>query len=56
MDTINNLVMDSQNIGWVNNIKERNNPCESCVNNPKNNPFSAGFCCCALPSLLSPIY
>lgn len=32
------------------------NPCENCPNNPKNNPFSSGFCNCALPSLMNPIY
>ena len=34
----------------------RNNPCENCPNNPKNNPFSSGFCNCALPALANPIY
>lgn len=34
----------------------RNNPCENCPNNPKNNPFSSGFCNCALPALSNPIY
>ena len=33
-----------------------NNPCEHCPNNPKNNPFSSGFCNCALPALSNPIY
>jgi hypothetical protein len=32
------------------------NPCEHCPNNPKNNPFSSGFCNCALPSLMNPMY
>lgn len=32
------------------------NPCEHCLNNPKNNPFSSGFCNCALPALYNPIY
>jgi hypothetical protein len=32
------------------------NPCEHCPNNPKNNPFSSGFCNCALPALSNPIY
>ena len=32
------------------------NPCEHCPNNPKNNPASSGFCNCALPALLNPIY
>lgn len=31
-------------------------PCENCPNNPKNNPHSSGFCNCALPSLMNPIY
>ena len=33
-----------------------NNPCEHCPNNPKNNPFSSGFCNCALPALTNPMY
>lgn len=33
-----------------------NNPCENCPNNPKNNPFSSGFCNCALPALMNPMY
>lgn len=33
-----------------------NNTCEHCPNNPKNNPFSSGFCNCALPALSNPIY
>lgn len=32
------------------------NPCENCPINPKNNPHSSGFCNCALPSLMNPIY
>jgi hypothetical protein len=32
------------------------NPCENCPNNPKNNPHLGGFCNCALPSLMNPIY
>lgn len=32
------------------------NPCENCPNNPMNNPFSSGFCNCALPALYNPIY
>lgn len=32
------------------------NPCENCPNNPKNNPHSSGFCNCALPSLMNPMY
>lgn len=31
-------------------------PCENCPNNPLNNPFSSGFCNCALPTLMNPIY
>lgn len=32
------------------------NPCEHCPNNPINNPFSSGFCNCALPALTNIIY
>lgn len=33
-----------------------NNPCEYCMNNPKNNKFATGFCNCALPALMNPMY
>lgn len=33
-----------------------NNPCDNCPNNPKNNPFSSGFCNCAIPALNNPMY
>lgn len=33
-----------------------NNPCEHCPNNPKNNPHSSGFCNCALPALMNPMF
>lgn len=33
-----------------------NNPCEHCANNPKNNPHSSGFCNCALPALMNPMF
>lgn len=33
-----------------------NKPCENCPNNPKNNPFSSGFCNCALSALSNIIY
>ena len=26
-------------------------PCEHCMNNPKNNPNASGFCNCSLPDL-----
>lgn len=26
-------------------------PCEHCMNNPKNNPHASGICSCALPAL-----
>lgn len=32
------------------------NPCENCVNNPKNNRFASGVCNCMLPYLNNPIY
>lgn len=32
------------------------NPCINCPNNPKNNPHLGGFCNCALPALMNPIY
>ena len=43
--------------GWHrNHFNLGKNPCENCPNNPKNNPFSSGFCNCALPALSNPIY
>ena len=32
------------------------NPCEHCMNNPKNNRFASGICNCALPYMNSMIY
>lgn len=32
------------------------NPCEHCMNNPKNNRFASGICHCALPYMNSMIY
>lgn len=26
-------------------------PCTHCNNNPQNNPFASGVCCCALPDM-----
>ena len=31
------------------------NPCENCMNNPKNNPNASGICCCSLPDLYNPV-
>lgn len=31
-------------------------PCQSCTNNPKNNSYSSGMCCCSLPDLYSSRY
>ena len=31
-------------------------PCEWCMNNPKNNPNASGICSCALPDLCRKIY
>lgn len=36
--------------------RENNNPCETCMNNPKNNPHASGVCNCALPALLNPMF
>ena len=36
--------------------RKYNNPCETCMNNPKNNPYASGVCNCALPALLNPIF
>ena len=33
-----------------------NNPCETCVNNPQNNPYASGVCYCALSALLNPTF
>ena len=29
-------------------------PCTNCPNNPSNNPYATGFCCCSLPYLYNP--
>ena len=48
------------NVFWKpdnNNINEYgvnscyNDPCENCINNPKNNPNASGVCHCALPAM-----
>lgn len=47
---------DLNSTGFGGKFNMGNNPCEHCPNNPKNNPFSSGFCNCALPALSNPIY
>ena len=32
------------------------NPCEFCMNNPKNNKYASGICHCALPAMHNIIY
>lgn len=32
------------------------NPCEHCMNNPKNNRFASGICHCVLPYMNNIIY
>lgn len=44
-----NIEPNSTGFGGKYNMGD--NPCEHCPNNPKNNPFSSGFCNCALPAL-----
>lgn len=48
--------IDPNSTGFGSKYNMSNNPCEHCPNNPKNNPFSSGFCNCALPALANPIY
>lgn len=48
--------IDPNSTGFGGKYNMGNNPCEHCPNNPKNNPFSSGFCNCALPALSNPIY
>lgn len=48
--------IDPNSTGFRGKYNIGNNPCEHCPNNPKNNPFSSGFCNCALPALSNPIY
>ena len=31
-------------------------PCANCSQNPKNNPYASGVCCCALPDLYNKRY
>ena len=33
---------------YINNIHKC---CEHCSNNPKNNPYASGICCCSLPAM-----
>ena len=54
ISTFENIDPNSTWFGGKHNMG--NNPCEHCPNNPKNNPFSSGFCNCALPALSNPIY
>lgn len=32
-------------------IQPRYDPCANCSNNPKNNPYASGNCCCSLPDM-----
>lgn len=41
---------------FMKNKRRYHDPCENCPNNPLNNPFSSGFCNCALPALMNPIF
>jgi hypothetical protein len=38
------------------NNRKYHNPCDKCMNNPKNNPNASGVCHCALPSMYNIIY
>ena len=35
---------------------QHTNPCEHCMNNPKNNRFASGICNCVLPYINNIIY
>lgn len=48
--------IDPNSTGFGGKYNMGSNPCKNCPNNPKNNPFSSGFCNCALPALSNPIY
>lgn len=48
--------IDPNSTGFCGKYNMGDNPCEHCPNNPKNNPFSSGFCNCALPALTNIIY
>ena len=48
--------IDPNSTGFGGKFNMGNNPCDNCPNNPKNNPFSSGFCNCALPALTNPMY
>ena len=41
---------------YWNGRQQYNDPCEHCSNNPKNNPYASGICCCALPALANPMF
>ena len=36
--------------GWISGYIQ-SDPCAFCNNNPKNNPYASGICCCALPAM-----
>lgn len=42
-------IPDKDLSGFFFNEQTYDNPCERCMNNPKNNPNASGFCNCALP-------
>jgi hypothetical protein len=48
--------IDPNSTGFGGKFNMGNNPCEHCPNNPKNNPHSSGFCNCALPALMNPMF
>lgn len=35
---------------------DEQNPCKNCPNNPQNNKFASGNCCCSLPNKFNVVY
>ena len=49
-----NTNLNNNQVKVLNNIQAQN-PCEKCLNNPKNNPNASGICYCAAPHFANPI-
>lgn len=47
-------IPDTSPSGLFFNEQTYRNPCERCMNNPKNNPNASGMCNCALPYMNGP--
>lgn len=65
INDLKKLIDEAKNINITININQEypykgyqdnnwyNDPCVNCSNNPKNNPYASGSCCCSLPDLFN---